>query len=341
MFHDTSKLEIKLALYYMIAVVIVLDVAAVTHDVVWAAAGVSALLAWVTNLLGNPVTGREKVFGHLVFLVGGIGLSWLAHAAQANQFYLLMSVAIVSFAGATFMFAGSYWHIVGWCLTFWMLISPGFSQAFGLADLIQAHVIGAGAIFVYALIKNMLRQHVSVDAPAEPPITAAAIWTYAIVLAAILVAGMGMGLALFKTDTTLISVATLSVIGLNLRRTWLAVLERMMFATAGVSFGFYLGLYFSGPVIEQLVIAGTSFVAIVFLRRGFGPTVFGFSCIMSYYWGGMGFQQANIMVNEKLFGEFLGVGLAGLGVSIMAFSAQFFRGLHQRKRAKFREVADR
>ena len=66
-------MELRLAFIYAVIAVFVLSPA--ISDAAWSAVGLSALLAWVIDLLGAPGCAQRQVKGQFVFLVGGAVLT--------------------------------------------------------------------------------------------------------------------------------------------------------------------------------------------------------------------------------------------------------------------------
>ena len=91
-------MELRLAFIYAVIAVFVLSPA--ISDVVWSAVGLSALLAWVIDLLGAPGCAQRQVKGQFVFLVGGAVLTVLADAVQGLIWLELVTLALMAFAGA-------------------------------------------------------------------------------------------------------------------------------------------------------------------------------------------------------------------------------------------------
>ena len=171
--------------------------------------------------------------------------------------------------------------MVGWCLTFWYILSPGPSAGLGLSDLLEAHLTGAGAMLGFALLRAWLSRG---DAPVPVPlafVTKDKALPHACLRAVVLVLDLGVGHVLLDSDPSMIAAAMLNVIGLCAARTCAAVWERMLFATAGLCLGVWLRLTHTDVLAGLLVVAGASFLAIAFIRQSFAPTVFSFARITS------------------------------------------------------------
>ena len=144
----------KLGFYHMVGVLLVLNLAA-RVDAAWMAAGVGALLAWITVLLGQSRSWRAELGGLLVYLAVGVPLSYLAHGVAGNEALRLGVMFVITFLGSMFMTKGVHPFVVCWCLTYWYLLSPLLSGSMGLAETVIGHLIGAGAVVLLNLAKRL------------------------------------------------------------------------------------------------------------------------------------------------------------------------------------------
>ena len=80
---------------YVAGVAIMLALSAVV-EFPWFAAGLSALLAWLTNL---PGTYRVRILGVLSFIGLGVALAVLAHLLQGPYWPWLVAMFLVAFGG--------------------------------------------------------------------------------------------------------------------------------------------------------------------------------------------------------------------------------------------------
>ena len=83
--------------------------------------------------------------------------------------------------------------------------------------------------------------------------------------------------------------------------------------------GFYLALYIQSPVLEPLIWIVMSFGVVALKYVNAGACAFFFLVIMAAGWGALGHEAGNAIANERIFAEFVGVSLAGIGVSIRSF----------------------
>lgn len=322
---DWTKIEWRLGLGHMVAVVVVTNLA-VIDEPTWTVGGISALLAWVILLLGNPSSKKQAVVGVVSFFVCGAILSAIAHWLATVESYRLISVGVVAFLGSMLLVKGLFAFITGFCLVYWFLLSPIFSNGIGLGETLEGHLLGSGAILVVVAFQYLKSDKmetpppVKEDAPSLKLVTA-----YAAVVASTMMLTFGLGMRFMKSDPTIISQAAYNVISPSTQQTWDGVIMRMIFGTSGICLGFYLGVYFPSPFVNQLVIAVSSFVALAFVRISFGPMVGAFMVIGAYPWGRMEEGIGNAIANEKILGEITGVLIAGVAISVLFATRKLLR----------------
>lgn len=326
--YEWRRFDPRLGFYYMVGVLVVLNLAE-NVNASWTAAGVSALLAWLTVLLGQPRGWRPELGGLVVFLAAGLALSYLAHAVAPYEVLGLGVMFIVTFLGMMLMTRSAHAYMVSWCLVYWYLLTPLFSESMGLTETLVGHLIGAGVVFLFHLTSRLVRQPrmeqlTAPDPSAAPPIRFAAV--YSGVVALTMTAGLGIGGRTLESDPTLISNSAFNVISPTASQTWINAVERMLFGTAGICCGFYLGVLFPGTLAGQLVIAVSSFLALALVRVSFGPVIGAFFIMISYPWGTMETEIGHAIANEKLVAELVGVILAGGAISILSL---LWRRLHR------------
>jgi hypothetical protein len=313
-----SKLELRLGFGYMIAAVIVMNLAA-NVEATWTAAGISALLAWVILLMGTPSSNRAAVIGLITFLAGGALLAVAADWMASFPLLRVASVGAVAFLGGMLLLKGAFAFVTGWCLVFWFLFSPILSGSLGLGEVLEGHFWGSGSILAYVVVRYLAsgRKTVLVATPAaEPPSIGFAV-AYSLIVALTMMLTLGLGIRWMKADPTTISAAAFNILSPSARQTWTGAAERMVFGTTGICLGYYLGVWFPSPFINQIIIAGTSFLGLAFIRISFGPIIFAFMMISSFSWGEMENGLGNAIANEKIVGELVGVVVAGLAISAL------------------------
>jgi hypothetical protein len=314
---DYSKLELRLGFGYMIAVAIVMNLAAII-EATWTAAGISALLAWVMLLMGTPSSNRVAIVGLIIFLIGGAMMAVAADWMASFPLLRIVSVGVVAFLGSMLLLKGAFAFVTGWCLVFWFLFSPVLSGSLGLGEVLEGHYWGSGSILAYVVVRSLTSGSAKVLAPtpADPPsigFTAA----YSAVVALTLMLTLGLGIRWMKADPTTMSAAAFNILSPSARQTWVGAAERMAFGITGLVLGYYLGVYFPFPLVNQAIIAVTSFVGLAFIRISFGPIIFAFMMISAFAWGQQENGLGNAIANEKIVGEIIGVVIAGLAISVL------------------------
>ncbi|MFC3615307.1 hypothetical protein ACFORG_16225 [Lutimaribacter marinistellae] len=314
-----EKLDLRLGLSYTIIAVVFLILYGSTGPV-WMVAGISALLAWVIVLLGEPASWRAEIAGLALFLGFGIAASLVAHMLAAYEIPRVLGLGLFTFGAILLLRFGAYWYIVGWCLTFWYLLTPLFSLSLGLGETLEGHVIGAGGLLLYGLGKRFWHEAASPEAPGEGAglIPFAQVIPYATTVAIVMAISVFIGGRTLESDPTIIAAAALNVISPSSDQTWEAVLLRAISVGVGVLIGFGLGLWFPTAVAEQAVFVTCSFITVATIRLSFGPAVGCFAAITAFPWGSQGYEIGNAIANEKLLAEFVGIMIAGIGITILA-----------------------
>lgn len=327
--YEWKRFDPGLGLYHVVGVLLVLNLAE-QDSAAWTAAGVSALLAWLTVLLGQARNWRTELGGLLAYLAAGVALSYLAHAVAHNETLSLGVMFLITFLGTMLMMKGTHPFMVGWCLIYWYLLTPLFSGSMGITNTVVGHLIGAGTVIILYLAKRLWRKPVNEQAAAPessrlPQVRFSA--AYSTVVALTMAVGLGIGARTLQSDPTLISNSAFNVISPSALLTWKSALERILFGTAGILCGFYLGALFPGDLVNQLVIAVSSFFAIALVRVSFGPAVGALFVMLSYQWGTMESEIGNTIANEKLIAELAGVVLAGAAISTLSLLQRSFHRL--------------
>jgi len=320
--YQWKNFDPKLGLYNALGVLLVLNLAE-QFEAAWVAAGIGALLAWITVLLGQARSWRGELVGLLVYLVGGAFFSYLAHAVAPTETLRLGVMFLVTFLGMMLMTKGTHAFMVAWCLVYWFLLSPLFSSGMGLAETVNGHLIGVGVVILLHLAKRLWWRPVIGEAAEEPELPAFRFAVvYSAVVALTMVIGLGIGARTLQTDPTLIANSAFNIISPSASQTWKNAFERMLFGTAGICCGFYLGVLFPGALAGQLVIGVSSFLALALLRVSFGPMVGTLFIMISYQWGTMEPEAGHAIANEKIIAELVGVVLAGVAITTLSMLRQ-------------------
>ena len=308
----------------MVGVLIVV-ILSENYDFDTMAAGISALLAWVTIILVPKRRWTQHVFGLAVYLVVGTALAWLAYVVEPYVWIKLISMMLVTFAGYMVLLWGIHAFVVGWCLVYWFLLVPLFIGEGNLNSLLLAHFIGVAVVIVLNLLKPVWRYAVrKKDSELELTKTSdedrpqfGFVISYASIVSLSIFTGLAAGLRWITSDPTLIANATLNMIAPSLKQTWIAAVERIILGTMGIVLGFYCGWFFPYSWVGYLVIIISSFLAlsVIYVNFAFCTGILYF--LFSYYWGAMRSDAGNLIANEKLISEFIGVLLAVIAIAIL------------------------
>ena len=327
--YDWSNFNVRMGLIFMVGVFVVFNLMG-EFDFDVMAAGISAMLAWVTIILVPARRWGQHVIGLVVYLVAGAALTWLAYKLAAYEGVLLGSMAVITFAGYMVLLRGPHPYIVAWCLVYWYLLVPVFLSGKELGPVVLAHVVGAGVVIGLNLLKpvwsratrDAISEAESTAKPAQDSPSVGFVVRYATVVSISIVVGLAAGMRWLIHDPTLVANATLNMISPSLKQTWVAGVERLVFGTLGVLGGFYLGWYFTGPWIGYLVTAVCAFLALGLLYINMGLTIGVLFFMIAYSWGGMRSDLAHEIGNEKLIAEFAGVAIAIAAIAVLAWLEQ-------------------
>jgi hypothetical protein len=292
--YDWSRFDAKLGLIFMVGALVVFNLSS-RFDFALYAAGISALLAWLTIVL---VPGRRRsrhLLGLGVYLVVGVVLTWLADLVLSHGWLKLVTMGIVTFAGYMMLLRGAHAFMVAWCLVYWYLLAPLFLGEKGLGPVVLGHVVGVCLVLALNLLKPVWTR-ASGGSTAETDVTEVSdeerlplgmVVRYSSIVSVSIVTGVAAGARWLTADPTLIANATLNVISPSLDQTWRNGLERVILGTLGIVGGFYFGWFFPGPWVGLLVTAVCSFLALALTRVSFGLLIGVFFFLLSYPWGAM------------------------------------------------------
>jgi hypothetical protein len=138
--YDWSRFDAKMGLIFMVGALVVFNLMG-RFDFAMYAAGVSALLAWITIILVPRRKWSQHLLGLAVYLVVGAALTWLADILAPYDWGRLVAMAIVTFAGYLMLLGGPHPFMVGWCLVYWYLLAPLFLGDKELGSVMLGHLI--------------------------------------------------------------------------------------------------------------------------------------------------------------------------------------------------------
>lgn len=324
--YDWRLFEAKIGLIFMVGSLVVFNLMG-QFDFAMLAAGVSALLAWITIIMVPRRRWSQHLLGLVVYLAVGTALTGLAGFMAPYEWQKLVAMGIVTFAGYLMLLRGSHPFMVGWCLVYWYLLVPLFLGDQTLGAVVLGHVVGVGLVIALNLVKPIwLRATGKVASGADPEVgsgqdrpSVGLVVRYAFIVSLSIYTGVAAGTRWITSDPTLIANATLNIISLSLRQTWIAAVERIILGSLGIVAGFYCGWFFPDPWVGHLVTAVCSFLALGVLYVNAGLLIGIFFFLISYAWGSMQSDPGHLIANEKLIGEFLGVVIAVVAIAILAW----------------------
>ena len=321
----------RIGLIFMVGCVVVFSIPAPREFSVLAA-GVSALLAWLPIIMVPDATRRQHLVGLVVYLLVGCLLTLMAAWLSATEVGLLVSMGVVTFLGYMCLLLGMHSFLNGWCLAYLYLLLPLFVAGGDVQSVLFGHILGVGMVIVLNLLKpvwaiatrrNVKEEEYEASSTEEgeqdsdDDVTTGFAVAFATVVSAVIVAGLGLGHRFLTTDPTLIANATINMISPSLQQTWYSAVERLILGTAGLLGGFYLGWFFPEPWMGIFVLLVSSFLTLALVYVNFGLLVCAMFFLLAYQWGSQQNEAAHLIGNEKLVGEFLGVAMAVVAISIL------------------------
>jgi len=296
----------------------------------WFVVGISALLAWIIDMMGS---GRNRIVILLgYFLIGSI-LTWFSNILGETYWPWLIFLFIVSLVGTILLRYGSHFFMLGWSIIYWFLLMPTLYSMGSHNELLLSHVLGSGVVLTLVITEtvwNKIRSKGAYNTNEENKtelVPWGAALPYALVVAIIIVISLLLGDILLSADRTMIANATFMIIGFSMINTWKAGLERMLAALMAVVLGFYLGVFIQSEPFGLYFFLTMSFLVAAFLKVNNGAVVFFFIVPMSYGWGLLEFERGNEIANERILAEFAGIVLAGVAITLLHFITRSYQKL--------------
>jgi hypothetical protein len=320
--YDWSRFDAKLGLIFMGSTLLVFSLMGRFDFPVYAAA-ISALLAWITVVLVPDRSRGHHILGLVAYLIIGVPLIWLAYLVAPNQWAMLISLVVVTFAAYLLLLKGPHPFMTGWCLAYWYLLLPLFLVDQTPAAVSLGHFIGAGLVVALNLLKpvwSRASRQTSSTTPAaadQPAPPVGFVIRFATVVSLSIVAGAFTGMRWISSDPTVIANATMNMISPSLQQTWVFAVERIVLGFLGIIGGFYFGWNFADPWVAYAVTAICSFLALAVIHVNMALLVGIIFFLISYQWGGMQSEAGHIIANEKLLGELVGVAIAIVAIVIL------------------------
>jgi hypothetical protein len=309
---------------YVAGVVVIIALSKIFPGFPWFATGLSAALAWLTTTI--PGRRSDRLLGALLFIVFAAALLGLAHLLSGTHWPWFVAMLVVAFFGTFAMIKGSRGFMLGWCLICWFYVVPLLGALDAPGQLLICHLLGSGVVLgLIALPMLWEKKQPVADVDSDQVVDAETLPSLGFVLQHSTAVGfvMALGLVLgdmwLKSDPTMITNASLMIMFPCRQQTVTMAADRVIGAVLGILVGFYLGLYVQSPLLEPLLWIVMSYGVLALMTVNAGACAFFFLVIMGASWGALGYEVGNSIANERIFAEFVGVSLAGIGVTIRSF----------------------
>ena len=292
----------------------------------WFVAGICALLCWLTDV---PGLRKNRVLGMTAFAVGGAVLTLLAGWLGTDLVQQVAGISVVAFTGTLLMLNGQRAFMVGWCLTYWFLLALVLiDPSKGPSDTVISLLIGSGVVILLTIIAGLFNQagrQEDMDATQNAETTDRTalqfVLGYAFTLALVMAICLYIGSILIESDYTWVANAAFMVIGPNSRQTWISGLERAVGAVLGIIVGFYLFQYVQGEIMIFILGVVLSYLSLSLMNVSPAAFIFFFLIYMSHGWVSQGLERANIIANERILAELIGVLVACMAISVLQWWA--------------------
>lgn len=287
----------------------------------WFTAGVCALLAWLSDV---PGPRYERISGMIAFAILCVLLTALFHVIGEILWLHISAIFMVTFAGTMLLLRGPRAFMIGWCAIYWFLLVPLFTDLnTGPSEVITSILIGVGVVVFLVLLGGVFAasepEKVSSTSTSEGPPDTGFVLGYSGTLGIVMALGLWIGSNTLTTDPTLVANAAFMVIGMSSRQTWIAGIERSTGAILGIFVGFYLFQYLDNEIMLFLVGVVLSFLCMALMNVNPAAFIFFFLIYISHSWVAQGFEQANIIANERILAELLGVAIAAVSVFFLTW----------------------
>ena len=306
---------------YLAGVVFVLILSMIFPGFPWFATFISGALAWLTTTVPGRRGGR--ILGALAFLVFAAALIGLAHILSGTHWPWFTALFVVAFFGTFAMIKGPRGFMTGWCLIIWFYVVPFIGASDAPGQLLICHLLGSGTVLGLIALP-VLWEKKPADAgdgsdqagTADPPPSLGFVLQHSTTVGLVMVLGLALGYSWLKTDPTMIINASIMVMFPCRKQTVTMAVDRMFGALLGVLLGFYLGVYVQSELLEPILWIIMSYGVVALMNVNAAAPVFFFTTITAAGWGLLDYDVGNTIANERIFAEFVGVALAGLGIAI-------------------------
>jgi len=306
---------------YLAGVVVVLVLSMIFPGFPWFATFISGALAWLTTTVPGRRGGR--LLGVLAFLVLAAALIGMAYLLSGTHWPWFAALFVVAFFGTFAMIKGPRGFMTGWCLIIWFYVAPFIGASDAPILLLTCHLLGSGTVLGLIALP-MLWEKKPADAgegsaqtgEPDPPPSLGFVLQHSTAVGLVMVLGLVLGFSWLKTDPTMIINASMMVMFPSRKQTVTMAVDRVFGAVLGVLLGFYLGAYVQSALLEPILWIIMSYGVVSMMNVNAAAPVFFFTVITAANLGMLDHQVGNAIVNERIFAEFVGVALAGLGITL-------------------------
>jgi len=309
---------------YVAGVVVIITLSKLFPGFPWFATGLSAALCWLTTTI--PGHRNDRILGAVMFLFFAAALIGLTHLLSGTHWPWFVAMLAVAFFGTFAMIKGMRGFMTGWCLICWFYVAPLVGALDAPGQLFICHLLGSGVVIGLTALPLLWEKKQPVAdegsdqaGETDPPPNLGFVLQHSTTVGIVMALGLFLGDMWLKADPTMITNASLMVMFPSRNQTLTMAGDRMIGAVLGLLVGFYLGLYVQSSILEPLLWIVMSYGVIALMYVNAGACAFFFLVIMAASWGAMDYEVGNAIANERIFAEFVGVSLAGIGVIVRSF----------------------
>ena len=149
--------------------------------------------------------------------------------------------------------------------------------------------------------------------------------TYALIIAIVLGVSIWLGQSI-KTDPLMVTATAFFVIGFDQRKTWVGGIARLIGITLGILVGTLLVAVIGPGLFLQVLLVIACFLC--FATGSVHPSLLMFFLTIYFAggWQGMQWDMLELTINEKFLGEFVGVVLAFIAISLLQYWERLRKG---------------
>lgn len=303
-----------------------------TYGFISFVAGISTLLAWLTDVPGRR---RDRVLGMVAYGVLGLPITLLGVELVNSPWLLISATFIVTFVGTLPMAKGPRPFMIGWVLIFWFLLVPLFATTEDLIGIVVSFLLGAGVVILLTLLGAILERWrgVTKDSPAgneavqEHPDMNFVVG-YAVTLACTMAVTLFTGWQTLESDPTLVAQAAFFVIGPNSRQSWINGVERAIAVLLGIGIGLFLFQFVEGTSLYVPLVALICFFTLALMNVNYGAFMFFFIVFMAFWWAESGVEKAYFIATERIAAELMAIVIACAAVALLQWWGKLQKERH-------------